>query len=99
MSNCLKHDFSLAFIDHQVYENAVNAITASIMQPNKNSHIRKMYWFVAKKDMSLCLPFDSLSKGKKKKQTVCGIELTTKDYNLGELCCIRNKIIKLLYQL
>lgn len=98
MSNCLKHDFSLAFIDHQVYENAVNVITASIMQPNKNSHIRKMYWFVAKKDMSLCLAFDSLSKGKKKKQTVCGIELTTKDYNLGELCCIRNKIIKLLYQ-
>lgn len=25
-----------------------------------------MYWFVAKKDMSLCLAFDSLSKGKKK---------------------------------
>ena len=62
MSNCLKHDFSLAFIDHQVYENAVNAITASIMQPNKNSHIRKMYWFVAKKDMSLCLAFDSEKK-------------------------------------
>lgn len=39
------------------------------MQPNKNSHIRKMYWFVAKKDMSLCLAFDSLSKGEKKKKT------------------------------
>ena len=63
MSNCLKHDFSF---DHQVYENAVNAITASIMQPSTDSHIRKTYWSVAKKDMSLCLAFDSLSKGKKK---------------------------------
>ena len=66
MGSHLKHDFSLAFIDHQVYESAVNAITASTMQLNKNSHIRKMRWFVAKKDMSLCLAFDSLSKAKKK---------------------------------